>query len=415
MATVLPRSETSSAASSAASAVQSTVLTMLVALSFCHLLNDTMQSLLPAIYPLLKSAYHLSFTQIGLITLTNQATGSLLQPVVGFYTDRKPKPFSLAAGMAFTLAGLVLLALAANFGMILAAAVLIGMGSSVFHPEASRVAHMAAGGRHGFAQSIFQVGGNMGTSLGPLLAALFLVPGKQERVLWFSLLALTGIIILAQVGRWYKKNAFRLKARTRAHHSHLKLTPRRVSFSLAILVALMFSKFFYLASMTNYFTFFLITKFHLSVQAAQFHLFLFLASVAAGTIIGGPLGDRFGRKRIIWVSILGVAPFSLLLPFAGLLWTSLLTVPIGVILASAFPAIVVYAQELMPGKVGMIAGLFFGLAFGMGGIGSAVLGKLADVTSIGFVFSVCSFLPLIGLLAGFLPRLEKAPPGATLT
>jgi FSR family fosmidomycin resistance protein-like MFS transporter len=408
MSNVVPRPEPTPTISPLGQAgAPSTVMTLLIALSCAHLLNDTIQSLLPAIYPLLKTAYHLSFMQIGLITLTNQVTASLLQPMVGMYTDRNPKPFSLAIGMSFTLAGLVLLALAANFWAILCSAVFIGLGSSVFHPEASRVAHMASGGRHGFAQSVFQVGGNMGTSLGPLLAALILVPGKQFRVLWFSLLALFGIVLLTKVGQWYRKNASRAPSRNRASHAQTGLSPRRVYFSITILVALVFSKYFYLASMTSYYTFFLIEKFHVSVRTAQFHLFFFLFAVAAGTIIGGPLGDRFGRKRVIWASILGVAPFSLLLPFANLYWISILTVFIGVILASAFPAIIVYAQELVPGKVGMIAGLFFGLAFGMGGIGSAVLGKLADATSIGFVFSICSFLPLIGLLTGLLPNIGK--------
>ena len=408
----LPSSrEASSSLRPPPAAATTAAVNLLLALSFAHLLNDTMQSLLPAIYPLLKDAYHLSFAQIGLITLTNQVTASLLQPAVGTFTDRNPKPFSLAIGMSFTLVGLVLLALASSFLVILVAAVFIGLGSSVFHPEASRVARMASGGRHGFAQSIFQVGGNLGTSLGPLLAALILVPGKQFRVLWFSLLALTGIAVLIRVGQWYRRQAGSVSGKAKLEgQSHL-LTRRRIFFTLSILVALIFSKYFYLASMTSYFTFFLIGKFHLSVQAAQFHLFLFLFAVAAGTIIGGPLGDRFGRKRVIWASILGVAPFSILLPFASLFWVSVLTVLIGVILASAFPAIIVYAQELVPGKVGMIAGLFFGLAFGMGGIGSAVLGQLADHTSIFFVFSVCSFLPLIGLLTGLLPNLDQARTG----
>ena len=405
MSNVVPRSEEES--SRVAEGASSTVMTMLLALSFSHLLNDTMQSLLPAIYPLLKDAYQLSFTQIGLITFTNQVTASLLQPVVGYYTDRHPKPYSLAAGMGFTLCGLVLLALAGSFIAILGAAVLIGLGSSVFHPEASRVAHMAAGGRHGFAQSLFQVGGNLGTSLGPLLAALILVRGEQFRVLWFSLVALVGIVVLARVGRWYQKNTVRLKSRSHLAHGHVPLSRHRVFLSLAILIALIFSKYFYLACMTSYYTFYLIAKFHLSVQHAQFFLFFFLFAVAAGTIIGGPLGDRFGRKRVIWTSILGVAPFALLLPFANLFWTGVLAALVGVILASAFPAILVYAQELVPGKVGLIAGLFFGLAFGMGGIGSAVLGRLADHTGIAFVFSLCSFLPLIGLLTGLLPDLEK--------
>jgi FSR family fosmidomycin resistance protein-like MFS transporter len=387
------------------SASENTVFAILFALSFSHLLNDTMQSLLPAIYPLLKTSFDLSFTQIGLITLTNQLTASLLQPMVGLYTDRYPKPYSLAVGMGFTLAGLVLLGLAQHFRFILLAAALVGMGSSVFHPEASRVARMASGGRYGFAQSIFQVGGNAGTSFGPLLAAWIIVPGGRIEVLWFSLVALAGIVVLTRVGHWYRGNTFRLKVPA-GRSGVSKIHSRKVFLALTVLVALVFSKYFYLACMTSYYTFFLIDKFHLSVQASQYFLFVFLFAVTAGTFIGGPLGDRFGRKRVIWASILGVAPFTLLLPYADLLQAGILTVFIGVILASAFSAIVVYAQELVPGKVGMIAGLFFGLAFGMGGIGSAVLGKLADVTSITYVFQVCSFLPLIGVLTWFLPDVE---------
>jgi FSR family fosmidomycin resistance protein-like MFS transporter len=390
-------------------APQNTVLAILFALSFSHLLNDTMQSLLPAIYPLLKMSFHLSFAQVGLITLTNQLTASLLQPLVGLYTDRYPKPYSLALGMGFTLAGIVLLGLAANFAIILVAAALVGMGSSVFHPEASRVARMASGGRHGFAQSLFQVGGNAGTSFGPLLAALLIVPGGRMEVLWFSLVALAGIVVLTNVGHWYRENTHRLKPSAKAPAGGSTLPSRKVFMALAILVALVFSKYFYLASMTSYYMFFLTEKFHFSAQSTvpQYFLFIFLFAVAAGTIIGGPLGDRFGRKRVIWASILGVAPFTLLLPYANLVECGVLTAIIGVILASAFPAIIVFAQELVPGKVGMIAGLFFGLAFGMGGIGSAVLGKLADVTSITYVFQVCSFLPLIGILTWFLPDMEK--------
>ena len=388
-------------------APQNTVLAILFALSFSHLLNDTLQSLLPAIYPLLKTSFQLSFTQVGLITLTNQLTASLLQPMVGLYTDRYPKPYSLAVGMGFTLAGLVLLGLAANFALILVAAALVGMGSSVFHPEASRVARMASGGRHGFAQSVFQVGGNAGTSFGPLLAALIIVPGGRIQVLWFSLAALTGIVVLTQVGHWYRENTHLLKPSAKPRAGGSPLHARKVFIALAILVGLVFSKYFYLTSMTSYYTFFLIQKFQLSVQASQYFLFIFLFAVAAGTIIGGPIGDRIGRKRVIWASILGVAPFTLLLPYANLIECGILTAIIGVILASAFSAIVVYAQELVPGKVGMIAGLFFGLAFGMGGIGSAVLGKLADLTSITYVFQICSFLPLIGILTWFLPDLEK--------
>jgi MFS transporter, FSR family, fosmidomycin resistance protein len=388
---------------------ENTVFAVLIAISVSHLLNDTIQSVIPAIYPILKESFHLSFTQIGLITLTFQLTASLLQPFVGLYTDHRPKPYSLAIGMGFTLVGLVLLSRATNFPVILCSAALVGMGSSVFHPEASRLARMASGGRHGFAQSIFQVGGNAGTSLGPLLAALIIVPSGQQSVGWFSLVALVAIIVLANVGHWYKQNLYRLKtgAQAKDREGHPVMSRRRIIWALAVLIALMFSKFFYLSSMTNYFTFYLIDKFRLSVQEAQLHLFLFLFSVAAGTIIGGHLGDRFGRKYVIWGSILGVAPFTLLLPYANLFWTGVLTIVIGIILASAFSAILVYAQELVPGKVGMISGLFFGFAFGMGGIGSAALGRLADQTSINFVFLVCSFLPLIGLLTAFLPDLSR--------
>jgi FSR family fosmidomycin resistance protein-like MFS transporter len=388
---------------------ENTVFAVLIAISVSHLLNDTIQSVIPAIYPILKHSFQLSFTQIGLITLTFQLTASLLQPFVGLYTDHRPKPSSLAIGMGFTLVGLLLLATAGNFPMILCSAALVGMGSSIFHPEASRLARMASGGRHGFAQSIFQVGGNAGTSLGPLLAALIIVPRGQYSVSWFSAVALVAIIVLANVGHWYKRNLFRVKvgAHGKGRESHPVASRKRVVWALGILIALMFSKFFYLSSMTNYFTFYLIGKFHLSVQSAQMHLFLFLFSVAAGTIIGGHLGDRFGRKYVIWGSILGVAPFTLLLPYANLFWTGALTVVIGLILASAFSAILVYAQELVPGKVGLVGGLFFGFAFGMGGIGSAVLGRLADQTSIDFVFLVCSFLPLIGLLTAFLPDLNR--------
>ena len=388
---------------------ENTVFAILIAISVSHLLNDTIQSVIPAIYPILKDSFHLSFTQIGLITLTFQLTASLLQPFVGLYTDHRPQPYSLAAGMGFTLIGLLVLSRASNFPMILCSAALVGMGSSVFHPEASRLARMASGGRHGFAQSIFQVGGNAGTSLGPLLAALIIVPRGQHSVGWFSVVALVAIIVLANVGHWYKQNLFRLKvsAHAKEREGFPEMSRTKIVWALAVLIALMFSKFFYLASMTSYFTFYLIGKFHLSVQEAQLHLFLFLFSVAAGTIIGGHLGDRFGRKYVIWGSILGVAPFTLLLPYANLFWTGALTVVIGVILASAFSAILVYAQELVPGKVGTISGLFFGFAFGMGGVGSAALGRLADHTSINFVFLVCSFLPLIGLLTAFLPDLSK--------
>jgi FSR family fosmidomycin resistance protein-like MFS transporter len=386
---------------------EETVMSVLLAISFSHLLNDTIQSLIPSIYPLVKESFHLNFTQIGLITLTFQLTASLLQPCVGYYTDRKPHPFSLAAGMCFTLLGLILLSTADSFGALLIAVGFVGVGSSVFHPEASRVAHMAAGGRHGFAQALFQMGGSAGTSLGPLLAALILAPqGGRLRILWFTVAAVAAIIVLWRIGHWYKAHMDRLhpKARRAGRQDQPPLSQRKIGVAIGILATLMFSKFFYLASMGSYYTFFLINKFHVSIRSAQMFLFLFLFAVALGTLIGGPLGDRFGRKHVIWVSILGATPFTLLLPHVGLFWTAALSVAVGLILSSAFPAILVYAQELMPGKVGMVAGLFFGLAFGMGGLGSAVLGHLADRTSIHFVFIVCSFLPLIGLLAGFLPK-----------
>ncbi|MCP3725938.1 MFS transporter [Paraburkholderia sp. CNPSo 3272] len=396
----------SSAAASApaAGAVQRTVYSVLGAISFSHLLNDMIQSLILAIYPMLKDNFSLSFTQIGLITLTYQITASMLQPLVGFFTDKRPLPYSLPVGMGFTLCGLLLMSVAPTFGVLLVAAALVGCGSSVFHPESSRVARMASGGRHGLAQSLFQVGGNAGTSLGPLLAAAIVIPHGQRSIAWFSAAALVGMVVLTQIGRWYKAHPAMKKKR--AEVPHVVLSRGRVAGAIGVLVLLVFSKYFYLASINSYFTFYLIDRFHLSVQAAQIHLFVFLAAVAAGTIIGGPVGDRIGRKYVIWVSILGVAPFTLLLPYANLFWTGVLTVIIGVVLASAFSAILVYAQELIPGKVGMVAGLFFGFAFGLGGIGAAVLGQLADATSIGFVYKVCSFLPLIGILTILLPDVE---------
>jgi FSR family fosmidomycin resistance protein-like MFS transporter len=389
-------------------AVPATVMSILLALSFSHLLNDTLQSLIPALYPLLKTTFALSFTQIGLITLTNQLTASLLQPLVGFYTDRYPKPFSLALGMTSTLVGIVLLSLANQFALVLLAVALVGVGSSVFHPEASRVARMASGGQHGLAQSVFQVGGNAGTSFGPLLAAWIILPLGRAHTLWFTIAAVIGIALLAHVGRWYAANMARIPQKPRrpdgsADHG---FTPR-VYGALAVLVLLVFSKYFYLTCMTSYYTFFLIDKFHLSKENSEYFLFFFLFAVAAGTIIGGPVGDRIGRKAVIWTSILGIAPFTLLLPYVNLTTCAILSVLIGVIMASAFSAIVVYAQELVPGNVGMIAGLFFGIAFGMGGIGSAVLGTLADATSIGFVFQVCAFLPLLGVATWLLPEVER--------
>jgi FSR family fosmidomycin resistance protein-like MFS transporter len=403
------RTESVALAPEARDAAEKTVMSILLAISFSHLLNDTIQSLVPAIYPVVKETFHLSFTQIGLITLTGQMTASLLQPVVGHFADRRPQPYALAGGMCFSLAGLVLLSTAGSFPLLLMSVALVGIGSSVFHPEASRLAYMAAGGRHGFAQALFQVGGNAGSALGPLLAAMIVVgQHAQTRVLWFSSAAVVAIVVLWNVGHWYRKNTHLLQPRRRsmARAGQAALSPRKVGWSIVILVVLMFSKFFYMASMGSYYTFYLIAKFHLSIQSAQLYLFVFLFSVAAGTLAGGPIGDRFGRKYVIWVSILGVAPFTLLLPHAGLFGTAALSVVIGLILSSAFSAILVYAQELLPGKVGLIAGLFFGLAFGMGGLGSAVLGRLADLTSIAFVFQVCAFLPLLGLLTTFLPHLE---------
>jgi len=381
------------------------VFGILFALSFAHLVNDTLQSLIPAIYPILKTELRLDYSHIGLITLTNQLTASLLQPFVGAFTDKHPQPFSLALGMASTLIGLVLLSIAPNLTLVLVAVGFVGLGSSIFHPEASRVAHLSSGGRFGFAQSVFQVGGNAGSSLGPLLAAAIVV--YRGQIIWFSPLALVGIIVLTRIGVWYRDYLARHHAAKRhaSLHRETGLTRNRVIFSLGILIVLVFSKYFYLASMSSYYTFFLIEKFSLSIQDAQLHLFIFLAAIAAGTFLGGPVGDRIGRKAVIWVSILGVAPFALALPYANLFWCAVLSAIIGVILASAFSAILVYAQELVPGKVGTMSGLFFGLAFGLGGIGSAVLGAIADRRGIPFVFYVCSYLPLIGLLTALLPNL----------
>ncbi len=389
-------------------AVEGTVYPILAAISFSHMLNDMIQSLLPAIYPILKTNFHLDFAKVGLITLTTQLTASMLQPLIGLYTDKKPKPYSLPFGMGFTLCGIALLSMASNYAFILVAAGLVGMGSAVFHPESSRVARMASGGQHGLAQSVFQVGGNFGTSLGPLLAAFVVLPRGQHSIVWFTLAALAAIILLSNVGRWYKRReALGLTKRAKKALIHPDLSSTRVAVSLAVLIALMFSKFFYLSSLSSYYTFFLISKFHVAVSNAEIHLFVFLGAVAAGTIIGGPVGDRIGRKYVIWVSILGVLPFTLVLPYANLFWTGVLSVIIGIILASAFSAIVVYAQELMPGRIGAISGMFFGLAFGLGGIGAALLGKLADRTNIYFVYQVCAFLPAIGLLTGFLPNLDQ--------
>jgi FSR family fosmidomycin resistance protein-like MFS transporter len=385
-----------------------TVYPVLGAISFSHMLNDLIQSLILAIYPMLKSEFSLSFAQIGLITLTYQITASLLQPLIGLYTDKRPQPYSLPIGMGFTLTGLLLMSVAPNFPVLLVAAALVGCGSSVFHPESSRVARMASGGRHGLAQSLFQVGGNAGSALGPLFAAMIVIPRGQSSIAWFSAAALIAIVVLVQIGHWYRQHPSTKKKAAAAPHATL---PRgRVMAAIGVLVMLVFSKYFYLASINSYYTFYLIDKFHLSVQTAQVYLFVFLAAVAVGTVVGGPVGDRIGRKYVIWASILGIAPFTLLLPYANLFWTSVLTVIIGIVLASAFSAIIVYAQELIPGKVGTISGLFYGFAFGLGGIGAAVLGQLADATSIEFVYKVCSFLPLLGLLTIFLPNVAQNRP-----
>jgi FSR family fosmidomycin resistance protein-like MFS transporter len=400
------------------SGANKTLFNILLAISFCHLLNDTIQSVLPAIYPMLKTSFHLDFGQVGLIALTLQLTASLLQPLVGLHSDKHPQPYSLAIGMGITLIGLLALSMAPTYATVLVAAGTVGIGSAVFHPESSRVARMASGGQHGMAQSLFQVGGNAGSALGPLLAAFVLTKG-QSSIAWFSFLALAGIMILTFIGTW-AKNHRAAKAASKAkmssqysggtgssHTAHRAGLPSaKIAVSMAILIALMFSKFFYLASITSYFTFYLMNKFHLSLQTAQLHLFIFLGAVAAGTIAGGPIGDRIGRKYVIWGSILGVLPFTLLLPYVNLLWTTVLSVLIGMILASAFSAILVYAQDLVPGRVGMISGLFFGFAFGLGGVGAALLGKLADLTSLTFVYHVCAFLPAIGILTAFLPDLE---------
>jgi len=362
-----------------------------------------MQSVVPAVYPLLKDTYRLDFGQIGFITFANQATASLLQPVIGAYTDVRPKPYSLAFGMSSTLVGLLLLSLAPTYGAILIAVALVGIGSSVFHPESSRVARLASGGRHGFAQAFFQVGGNTGSALGPLLAAFLVLPGGQRSIAWFSLTALAAIAILVRVGHWYRAH---LVTAAQAVSGRLRagVPSARIWWALAILALLVFSKNVYIASLSSYYTFYLIETFNLSIRSAQIHLFILLGAIAAGTFIGGPVGDRFGPKFVIWGSILGVLPFTILLPYANLFWTEILTVIIGLVLASAFSAIVVFAQELVPGRVGAISGVFFGFAFGAGGLGAALLGQLADATSIAFVFKVCSFLPAIGLLTWFLPE-----------
>jgi FSR family fosmidomycin resistance protein-like MFS transporter len=381
---------------------------ILGAISFSHFLNDLMQSILLASYPLLKGEFALSFSQIGLITLTYQITASLLQPLVGSYTDRRPQAYSLAVGMGLTFLGLLTLAFAPDFHVLLLAAALVGSGSSVFHPEASRVARLASGGKHGFAQSFFQVGGNAGSAFGPVLTAWLIIPHGQRSIAWFSIMALVAMFILVQIASWYAHaQAQHMQQRKQQGAAHNTLSNRTVYGAIAVLLILIFSKYFYLTSLTSYYTFYLMHKFHLSAQAAQGPLFVFLFAVALGTILGGPIGDRIGRKRVIWASILGVAPFTLLLPHVELQWTIALSFIIGFILASAFSAILVFAQELMPGKVGMVSGLFFGFAFGMGGIGAAVLGKVADLRGIEFVYEICAYLPLLGICTALLPNLGE--------
>lgn len=386
--------------------VQKTVYSILFSVAIAHMLNDLLQAVIPAVYPILKDKYNLTFTQIGLITFAYQLAASILQPFVGFYTDKKPQPYSKIFGMLFTLAGIVMLSYASSFGLILVSVVLVGIGSSIFHPEASRVSYLASGGKRGLAQSIFQIGGNMGTAIGPLLIAWIVVPHDQHYIIWFSIIALIAMVVLWRIGNWYFHH-LNLNAGNKKEIVLPDLSQKRIVISVVILLVLIFSKYFYVASITSYFTFYLIDKFHLSVQDAQYHLFIFLLALAIGTLLGGPLGDKFGRKYVIWFSVLGVAPFALLLPYADLFWTTILSVIIGTLLASAFPAILVYAQELLPKKLGMVSGLFYGFAFGMGGLGAAILGYMAEQTSIDHVYDICAYLPLIGIIAMFLPNLKK--------
>lgn len=391
------------------SRTSSTAFSLLILLSVTHMFNDTLQSIIPALYPLLHESLFLNFTQIGLITLVFQLSSSLFQPIVGLITDRKPQPYSLPVGMTFTMIGILSLSFASSFIWVLISVFLTGIGSSIFHPEASRLAYLASGGKHGLAQSLFQVGGNFGGSLGPLLAAVIIAPYGQRFVSLFSIIALLCILIMLVISKWYKENLHRLKPPKdnlvkEENNNSIKLPRKKIAFILSILLVLIFSKYVYMASLTSYYTFYLMNKFGVSIQDAQFYLFIFLFAVAAGTFLGGPIGDRIGRKYVIWVSILGTAPFALIMPHVGLTLTWVLSIVIGFILSSAFSAILVYAQELLPGKVGLIGGLFFGLAFGIAGIASAVLGKIADVTSIQYVYNICAYLPLIGLIAGLLPN-----------
>lgn len=392
---------------------QATAYPILFAIAFAHFINDLLQIIIPSIYPLLKENYTLSFTQVGFITFVYQVMASFLQPVVGFYTDKRPQPYALAIGMCFTLGGLAMLAFASSYALILLSVGLVGIGSSIFHPEASRVAYLASGGKRGLAQSIFQVGGNSGTAIGPLLVILIVIPGGQTNVLWFLLLALVGILLLSRIARWYQKHLELRKAnKIKLKDYPPRLRKKQVKGALGILLVLIFSKYIYMTSISSYFTFYLIEKFGISIPESQFYLFLFFGSVALGTFLGGPIGDRFGRKYVIWFSILGSAPFALLLPYVDLFWTGTLAVIIGLILSSAFSAILVFAQELLPGKVGMISGMFFGFAFGIAGLGAAILGYLADTTSIVIVYHICSYLPLLGMVAYFLPKLKTTSSSA---
>lgn len=397
--------QTIAKAESTGNLVQKTAYSILFSIAFAHLLNDLLQSVIPSIYPIIKETYQLSFSKIGMITFSYQMAASILQPFIGFYTDKKPQPFSQIVGMSFTTAGIIVLTYATNYPLILVSVVLVGIGSSIFHPESSRVSYLASGGKRGLAQSIFQLGGNIGTAIGPLLVALIVLPNGQRHILWFLIFSTFALLILNKIAFWYK-NHLNLKAIKKVIDPP-NLSKTKIVWSVIILLVLIFSKYFYMASMSSYLTFYLIEKFNMTIKDAQFHLFWFLGAVAAGTLIGGPLGDKFGRKYIIWFSILGAAPFTLIFPYANLLWTGVLSIVIGVIIASAFSAILVYAQELLPKKIGLISGLFFGFAFGMGGLGSALLGYLADIMDVEFVFNICSYLPLIGIITVFLPNIHS--------
>ena len=387
--------------------LQKTVYSILFSISFAHLLNDLIQAIIPSVYPILKQSYHLSFSQIGLITFAFQLSASLLQPFVGYYTDKHPKPFSQIYGMLFSLSGIVSLSFANNFYWILGSVVLIGIGSSIFHPESARISNMASGGKRGLAQSIFQVGGNFGTALAPLLVALIVVPNSQKYILWFVIAAVIALGIISKIAFWYRDHLVLKNNKIPTFIDFHNLSKNKVKITFVILLVVIFSKFFYTASLSTYYTFYLIDKFHLSIKQAQFHMFIYLIAYALGTIMGGPLGDKIGRKYVIWLSVFGAAPFALLLPYVNLFWTDVLMITIGIIMSSAFPAMIVYAQELVPKKLGMVSGLFYGFAFGMAAIGSALLGKLADITSIQYVYHVCSYLPLIGIICYFLPNLKK--------